>query len=272
MICNFYKPIPALAEIVERYWYLKMDATNAALQHYATPMMQCLAFNFYAGQDFQATSNKVIKLDKPFYFFGQQTSARFMGSNEKRVHALGVKFKPLGITKLTGINMQYMANNIIGADDVWGREVESLGDEVQSAGSDKRAIDVLEMFLLKKFVQNKLHDRINRVDHALSLIERSHGAINICDLQHESNTSKKTLERAFMNYLGINPKLYSRIIRFNAAKKWIDKSFKNQNFSRLAYNLDYCDGAHFSAEFKRFSDMTPTEYLQNLHIQTIPEI
>ena len=255
--------MPALADLVENYWYFKFETNGASLQQYHTPIIQCLAFNFYTGQDFHAKNNKVFQLDKHFYFFGQQTSSRVLGSNDKRVHALGVKFKPLGIAKLTGINMEHMANNIISAEDIWGAEVETLSDEIQSAPNHILAIKVLENFLFKKFIKNKWNPRMNAVDHALSMIEASKGNIIIRDLYYETNASRKTLERGFVNYLGITPKLYSQIVRFNAAKFWLDNNNLNQNLSGLAFDMAYSDGSHLSAEFKRFSNMTPLEYLQN---------
>ena len=271
MICNYYKPLPVCATIVDHYWYFKFEMASSGLQHYHTPLILYLAFNFYSGQDFIAKNNCVIQLDKPFYFFGQQTNSRVMGTSERKVHALGVKFRPLGMTKLTGINMEQMANNIIGAEDIWGREVDCLGDELQSASTGFEAIKALEFFLLRKFTQQKINHRMNAVDHALSLIENSNGTINIREIQRKTNTLRKTLERGFMNYLGIMPKLYSRINRFNAAKEWLDTNILDQNLPVLAYDMAYCDGSHLSAEFKRFSNMTPLEYLQKRR-ETIPVI
>lgn len=272
MIYKFYKPIPALSEIVEHYWYSKIETKEVLVSNHPTPLLQGLAFNFNKHVEYHEYHKERIQLYKKAYFFGQPTCGRTIISDEKGVDILGVKFKPLGIVKLTGINMEHMADNVISADDIWSNELESLSDEMQSVSSVEGSISVLENFLFRKYVQRKLHIRMKTIEQALLLIESSKGVINIRDLQYKSNTSRKTLERAFMNHLGVNPKLYSRIVRFNAAKKQIDKSFKNQNFYELAYDLDYCDGAHFSAEFKRFSNMTPTEYLQNLQLKTIPRI
>lgn len=262
MISNFYKPTPALAEIVEHYWYFKIGITATAIHHLPTPLFQCLAFNYYTQQAHYVYNNNITKLDKPVYFFGQQTCSRIMATNEKKVHILIVKFKSLGIVKLTGINMGKMADCIINAHNIWGRELEFLCNEMRSEADVEGSISVLEKFLLKKSTQIILHHRVNSVANALSLIEDSKGTINTHILQYKTNTSRKTLERAFMNYVGINPKLYSEITRFNAAKERIDNKILNKKLSGIAYDLDFCHGSHFSAEFKRFANMSPTEYLQ----------
>ena len=272
MICNFYNPVPALSEIVEHYWYFKLKMGGPSVQHHPTLLAQCLIFNFNAGQEIVARKNKAINLNKSVYFFGQQTSSRIIATNDKRIHVLGAKFNPLGMAKLLGINMAAMADNIIDAEDIWNRELDSVSDEIQSSSNIEEAIRVLEIFLLKKYSQNKMHHRINTVDKALFLIQNSKGCMNISDLHIKANTTKRTLERAFINYLGITPKLYSRITRFNAAKDWMDKEILNPKLLELAYDLSYSDGSHFSAEFKRFADLTPSEYLQKRHLELFPAI
>ena len=131
-------------------------------------------------------------------------------------------------------------------------------------------IPLIFEFLLKKYSQINLRYRVNNVANSLSLIQKSNGAISTNKLQCETNTSRKTLERAFMNCIGINPKLYSEITRFNAAKKWLDHYILKQKLSGLAYDLDFCSGSHFAADFKRFANISPTEYLHSAKSDRIP--
>lgn len=121
---------------------------------------------------------------------------------------------------------------------------------------------VLENFLLKKYVKTKIPTRVESVYNALSLLEFYQGNIDIKTLQSLTNTSRKTLERAFSNYLGLKPKFYAEIIRFNNAKKLIDQS-SDIDITDISYRMGYYDNSHFAAEFKRFSGQSPTEYFKN---------
>ena len=264
MIYRKFMPCMALAEVISHFWYSKVELQGAIIQHHPTPLLQGLAFNFTKAAEHHTYNDKVVTLDKQAYFFGQPVSPREITSHEKGIDIIGVSFRPLGIAKVTGVNMEHLADQIIAAEDIWGRAVETLCDAMQSAGSLEGAIQVLQSFLLSRYECTRLHYRVDNVNSALSLIEQSNGMISIRDLQDQTNTSRKTLERAFLHYLGLKPKFYSQIVRFNAAKAWIDRRVGQQNISGFAYDTGYYDGSHFASEFKRFSGMAPKAYIQHL--------
>jgi AraC-like DNA-binding protein len=262
MIYRIFSPIAFLSDVVEHYWYANAEMTEPAIQHYATPLLQGLTFNFKKQQEQHAYGGEILKLDKQVYLFGQPVGYREATTNEKGIDIIGVKLKPLGISKITGINMEYIANRIIAAEDIWGNELELLCDEMQSAPSLEQTLSVLEKFLIDKYISTTLHYRVDHVQNAVSLITQSKGTINIKTLQDQTNTSRKTLERAFSNYLGVAPKLYSRIVRFNAIKEMMDGKDIIENLTPLALDFGFYDSSHFAAEFKCFSGLNPTVYLK----------
>lgn len=248
-----------LTHIVEYYWYAKINLAAATKQHYATPLLQGLAFNFKKQSEHHSYRDKTLTLYKQAYLFGQPTCPREITSNENGVDILGVKFRPLGLAKITGINMEYMADQIIPAEDIWGNELEYLCDEMQSAPSIDQSLTVLEKFLMEKYAITALHYRAEHAENAIRLIHETKGTINIKTLQAQTNTSRKTLERAFLHYLGLMPKFYSEVVRFNATKCLMDTT-PNCSLSELALNMGYYDSSHLAASFKRFSGLTPTAY------------
>lgn len=264
MIYRVFPPCPPLSAVVSHFWYSKVKLSGSVIQHHPTPLLQGLVFNFRRQEERHAYNNQVIALHKQAYLFGQPVSPREVTTHKDGIDIIGVSFKPLGIAKITGIQMEHIADGIIAAEDIWGRELEWLCDEMQSAACLEDALQVLETFLLARYTRTRLHYRVDNVRHALSLIEQSHGTVSIKDLQYQTHTSRKTLERAFLNYVGLKPKLYSEIVRYNAAKDWIDKTFTDQRIAAFAYDSGYYDGSHFAAEFRRFSGVTPREYIHNL--------
>lgn len=263
MIDRIFHPIPVLSDVVEYYLYYKIDPTQSAIQHYATPLMQGLVFNFNLQPQYHTYNNKTVTFQKRAYLFGQCTCPRVVTEDHKGVEVLGVMFKPLGITKITGINMEHMANQIIAADDIWGNKFEFLADEIQSASSLEDAVTVLENFLIEEYLSTNLKLRIDSTRYALSLITQKKGNIPVKLLQEKTGTTRKTLERSFMHAVGVHPKLYTRIVRFNAIKEYIDRNMCNENLTSLALDFGFYDSSHFSAEFKNFCGITPTEYLNN---------
>jgi len=268
MIYRVFHPAPYLRDIVDHYWYSKIDLTVSVVQQYPTPLLQGMAFNFQKKPEQHSYNNKTLRLDQQAYLFGQPVSPRVITSNENGVDLLCVKFKPLGISRITGINMEYIADQIIPATDIWGNEVELLCDEMQSAPTLEQTIGILEKFIIRKYLGTTLHYRINSVQKAIQLIKGSKGILPVNALQQQTNTSRKTLERAFIHYLGLMPKLYSGIVRFNAIKQLMDQT-PDLSVSDIAFGLGYYDNSHLAASFKHFSGITPTDYIETIKMERL---
>ena len=67
--------------------------------------------------------------------------------------------------------------------------------------------------------------------------------------------SKKQFERVFSQCVGMKPKEYSRIVRFQKSL-WFMQNGPCDNMD-IAYSNGYADESHFIREFKTFSGYTP---------------
>src|SRR3546814_52232 len=103
MIYHIFNPIPALSGIIEHFWYSKVELSGSPIQYYPTPILQGLTFNFQRQEEHHSYQNKTVNLYKQAHFFGQPTCPRTITRTEKGMDILGIKFKPLGIAKVTGI-------------------------------------------------------------------------------------------------------------------------------------------------------------------------
>ncbi|HEY9559732.1 MAG TPA: helix-turn-helix domain-containing protein, partial [Anseongella sp.] len=63
----------------------------------------------------------------------------------------------------------------------------------------------------------------------------------------------------FLAQVGLSPKRYARICRFNMVRELFDKD-PSRNWQEVAFSLGYYDQSHFIREFKEFSGKTPHEY------------
>lgn len=261
MIYRIFPPHPALADIVECYTYAKVDLKESISEQYATSLFQGLAFNFNNYVEKHVHDGKTIELNKAGYVFGQSLSPRTIISDPRGIDVLAVKFKPLGIALLTGINMEHLVNMFVALDEIWGNEFKELCEKIQSTSSLDSSINILDQFFIYKRQNVRLNHRIENVRNALSLINQTNGTILIKELQQTTNTSRKTLERAFQTNLGIHPKLYSKIVRFNVIKNLLDQCPNQaEETISLALSYGYYDSSHFISEFRRFSAFTPQEY------------
>lgn len=83
--------------------------------------------------------------------------------------------------------------------------------------------------------------------------------------------SQKHFIDLFKKYVGVSPKSYLRIIRFQKVILEIEKN-REINWSTIAYDCGYYDQSHFINDFKKFSGFTPNEYLRkkNENLNYVP--
>ena len=80
------------------------------------------------------------------------------------------------------------------------------------------------------------------------------GDVDVDALTRHSNMSAKTLERHFAEKIGLNPKFFSRIVRFSHAMKMVEGQ---KNIFEIIDSCGYSDQAHLIREFKHFTGRTP---------------
>lgn len=271
MISLTFPPSPHLAHIVQQYWYVKTIFPAPQRIFYPTPLLQGLVFNFSELREHHYFKDQTVSLHKKAYIFGQTTSVHEVYLENTYVEALGVRFLPLGIGILTGFHMAEFIENFVDPEDIWGNEIELLWEEMQTLPTVISKVHRLEKFLYQISQRATQPRRVDTVQHALQHIVKSQGSLKMNSLQDKTYTSRKTLERSFLQVLGTTPKLYSRIIRFNWAKQLLDQS-SGKDICDIAYRLGYYDNSHFAADFKIFAGVSAREYVNNKPYKTpIPE-
>jgi transcriptional regulator GlxA family with amidase domain len=63
----------------------------------------------------------------------------------------------------------------------------------------------------------------------------------------------------FLDEIGISPKAFARIVRFNRAMKAIERN-PEIDLPSLTYDCGYADQAHFTRNFREMFGMTPAEF------------
>ncbi len=98
-----------------------------------------------------------------------------------------------------------------------------------------------------------------RVDHAVKMIENSKGKIKTQGIAQEVCLGIKQFERIFSNHVGLNPKKFISIIRFQNVLQ-MKRKFNELNMYQLAFDNGYYDQAHFNHDFKSLTGLTPRTF------------
>ena len=78
-------------------------------------------------------------------------------------------------------------------------------------------------------------------------------------LSKQNFTSVRQLERNFKKFIGLSPKEYANIIRFQYALGLIKNSEKKRSLLEIAFECGYYDHSHLTNEIKRNTGLAPSQ-------------
>lgn len=167
-----------------------------------------------------------------------------------------IEFKPNGFNKLFKIPASEICNTTFPANELIGKEVEHLYEQLLNATSFEEKVRFADNYLLNIVNSQKAlyaNDGITKISY--QLLNNSH-PINISAYAYKANMSMRNFERRFSEQVGTSPKLFCRLLRFNKAFK-SKISFPEMSWTDIAYESGYCDTMHLIKEFKQFANASP---------------
>lgn len=163
-------------------------------------------------------------------------------------------FYPLPVSELT--------DTVAEADLVFGRKFHDMRQQLLAAKSPDRMFQLVESFLLHQAGAALGEETPSRcITYAVSSIIHKPTAQRLSQLSDEIGYSQKHFIDLFRQHVGVSPKQYLRIMRFQK----VIGAIENKDcirWSNIALESGYFDQAHFIHDFKHFSGFTPNEYLK----------
>ena len=165
---------------------------------------------------------------------------------DNNTHLLGVCLKPA-----TFINFyNYAPQNELTNDTVEFEKSNSFNvDKILNSPSD----------YLNQFFSERIKIKSNPLQSVINDIHSTNGQISIYELSKRNFTTVRQLERNFKKLVGLSPKEYSNIIRFQKAVSIIKNSNKNRSFLDIAFECGYYDHSHLTNEIKRYTGLLPSQ-------------
>ena len=172
-----------------------------------------------------------------------------------QVKVFTVCFKPWGLSHLTRFPFHEGLNQSLDLYHLFGRRVHEVEGRLCECTSLYECRDVVESFLRSELLERQ-EDRL--VLDALHTITREHGGIHIKDLASTYGLSRKQFGRRFQERVGLSPKGFSRIIRFQHTLRLLKGPIRS---IEVACESGYFDQAHFIREFREMAGISPGKYL-----------
>ncbi len=179
-----------------------------------------------------------------------------------RVEYLAIRFYPHAFYRFMTFPLSDIANQVIELDCLTDHFWQHLTEKLALIPDGQQRIRQLEDELV--WLLDQVEKRPSSLlEHTLSAIHTSRGQIPIRNICEQFDIYPKRLEREFKKHIGVTPKFYSRIVRFNHALNTINQQ-PHLQWNDLVYDFGYFDQAHFIKEFATFIGQTPQTYLASL--------
>ena len=173
---------------------------------------------------------------------------------------LKVDFQPTGTYRLLDINMEELVNKGLDATTVWGNEITAVFNQLRDISSYDSMIEIVSNFLERKVLENcRPEEPIDTIASQMFDPFEDHSLEEWASM---ACLSLRQFERSFITRVGLTPKLFIRIVRFEYAMK-IKNDFPGKSWKEIAFECGYADSSHILKEFKEFAEFPPSGfYLQ----------
>ncbi|HEY4758959.1 MAG TPA: AraC family transcriptional regulator [Thermoguttaceae bacterium] len=245
--CKSYAPSLPLRPYVASYWHITSRTTLLKTLHHRIMPDGCvdIVFNLAASNPQCAA---VVA--------GPATN-HFSTPLTRKVDYLGICFRPGVFFQLFSVPVSELTNRIIPLDDFGDITTRNLADSLQPSDDLDNRIAQIERTLIQYVMRN--HHGDQRLACALKAIMESGGSIRIADLARHVHASPRNLLRLFDCFVGLSPKTFCRIVRFQKFFRAI-KHDRTQKQLSSALSAGYYDQAHLIHEFQAFAGQSPTRF------------
>ncbi|MCB9185022.1 MAG: AraC family transcriptional regulator [Flavobacteriales bacterium] len=180
-------------------------------------------------------------------YFVQRTGPAFV---------ISVRFHPWGAPRLP---LHELADAALDAVDVFGPMVRNVHQRLLRTTHTAHALAQVHEFLVGALRASTVDALV--VDAAQRLSE-AQGSNALHDLQQHYGLSARRLQQRFQHQLGMAPKAFMRLMRFQRALRSLHRGSSCMD---VAFDQGYSDQSHLVREFKAFAGIPPFRYRREAH-------
>lgn len=221
------------------------------------------SFALLEGRDHEGQRHEVMPKGNFRLVFTLNTTSgglSFLGPNTKmRSYPLQdyfvVHFPPGLMPRLADLKPQELTETFIPLKNLLGTSTATVVEAIRSAATLAARQRFMEDFFRKSGLQNAFSQGPHL--DALRLVRSCSGRITVQDLAAHLGMSVRTLERIFREHVGLSPKTFIRLIRFQHALQTIRHNGSSTRMADLACACGFTDQSHLIREFHSFSGRSP---------------
>ena len=254
-----HRPGPPLDRFVEQLWYWE----GAPLPHARDRLLprggSALMINLFEDETrcYHGPGDDQVERMPGAVLCGQYSRYFVIDTHEQRVN-VGVGFRPGGTWPFFDPAADELQNQHVPLRDLWGSHGASLRERLLAAPTPRAKMLLLEAELLARAIRPL--QRRAEIAFAVDRLACAPQDCSIAMLSEHVGLSARRFTRLFTLEVGLTPKLYSRVERFQRVLREMDAPAGD--WSDIAQRCGYFDQSHLIRECRSLSGFTPGELAQ----------
>jgi AraC-like DNA-binding protein len=249
----FY-PSAVLSRYVKYYWTCAHDRDDFELM-YPTGCIE-LCIDITGGDTIRHRNNRSMTVPRVEVLghWNIPTTATIKKGNT----CLITRFHPFAGSLFFPGQLSEFINESIDLFDILSKESIEFYNRLMEQPLLEQKVKVLENFLTARLTRARQdQDKIRLMEGLCRAVGRNNESFDLSRLAAEFNLSERYIQKLFLNYVGITPKSFFSVQRFNKSLGLVRKA--NTSLTNIAYECGYYDQAHFIKEFKSYTGLTPSQ-------------
>ena len=253
----FHFPSPPLSDHIELFWHVSGQANFARDRRLPTGNAHLL-FNLGSAPTLFARDDGPERSFPTCWIAGQSENFIETGSHGRTV-LLGAQFCSHGAYRLLRIAQHELNDQVVELETLFGDRVLRVRERLLAAQSPQECFELLASWLLGLLdagapVRPEVLAASRRVAAA-------RGQVDLRALSRETGFSREHLIRRFREQIGLTPKAYANIVRFNHALELAH--LPDSRWADVANTCGYYDQSHLVRDFQRYAGRAPTSLLRD---------
>lgn len=259
-----YRPPAPLRHLIHCFWWMESgssaggsgpdwdrtlpDGCLELILHLADPMLR-------KGMDgSQERESRAILIG--------QTTRPYLFAATGRVRMLGVRFHAHAAGFWFGGDMAEFNDRSVDLELLLPPADRLPLAALEDAISPADAVGILRDYFLCRLERVEQGRQYEYLRHACTSILAGRGTTPISRVSRELAIGNRYLERLFVSRLGISPKFFARVVRFQGVFAALNGG---ASLARVAQDAGYFDQSHFVREFRALTGLTPGGFLRERH-------
>lgn len=247
---TYFSPCEVLRPYIRYYYVLKCINSFSSL----TFPLGCPQILFH-----RCNPLYIPELDKTQAQFTISGQVNFPShvATDGNTDMIAIVFYPHTIGPFIAASASLLYNQEISGFDIGNRAINRLALSVLDCDDTALCIKRIENYLISR-LDSTLPVDLVKTGICVKNLMQSPG-MTVKTLATKACLSERQFVRVFHRYVGMNPKEYAAIVRFQKTLWMLQNG--NRNFADIAYACDYSDQSHFIRHFRKYSGKTPAQFL-----------